>query len=102
MISEFRHVGVVSVDDTTYLVVSLKKGAPGSSSTVRLDQAGSDIWEVVRPSRIPSLAAVTRPIASPIRGSNPNSKVQLGVSITLSRLMNSCNRIAPMGLTPSS
>ena len=36
-------VGVESVEDTTYLAVSLKKGAPGSSSAVRLDQAGSNI-----------------------------------------------------------
>src|SRR5512140_2029436 len=33
-----------------------------------------------------------------MRGSKPNSNVQLGVSITLSRLMNSCTRIAPMVL----
>ena len=43
MISELRHVGSVSVEDTTYLIVSLKNGAPGSSSTVRVDQAGSNI-----------------------------------------------------------
>jgi len=43
MISEFCHVGVSSVDDTTYLAVSLKKGAPGSSSAVRVDQFGSNI-----------------------------------------------------------
>jgi len=43
MISEFRHVALVSVPDTTYLVVSLKNGAPGSSSTVRVDHAGSNI-----------------------------------------------------------
>ena len=42
-ISEFRHVASVSVPETTYLVVSLKNGAPGSSSTVRVDQAGSNI-----------------------------------------------------------
>ena len=41
--SEFRHVVSVSVPETTYLVVSLKNGAPGSSSTVRVDQAGSNI-----------------------------------------------------------
>ena len=33
----------VSVEETTYLVVSLKNGAPGSSSTVRVDHAGSNI-----------------------------------------------------------
>jgi hypothetical protein len=43
MISELRHVAVVSVPETTYLVVSLKNGAPGSSSTVRTDHAGSNI-----------------------------------------------------------
>ena len=41
--SEFRHLVVSSVPETTYLVVSLKNGAPGSSSTVRVDQAGSNI-----------------------------------------------------------
>jgi GntR family transcriptional regulator / MocR family aminotransferase len=30
-----RHVGVVSVDETTYFAVSLKNGAPGSSCSVR-------------------------------------------------------------------
>src|SRR6266487_6162518 len=49
---------------------------------------------------MPSLLVVIRPMASPIRGSNPNGKVQLGVSITLSRLLNSCTRIAPMVLPP--
>jgi hypothetical protein len=43
MTSEFRHVGSVSVPETTYFVVSLKNGAPGSSSTVRVDHAGSNI-----------------------------------------------------------
>ena len=42
-ISEFRQVGSVRVEETTYLVVSLKNGAPGSSSTVRTDHAGSNI-----------------------------------------------------------
>jgi hypothetical protein len=42
MISEFLHVAVVSVAETTYFAVSLKNGAPGSSSTVRVDQAGSN------------------------------------------------------------
>src|SRR3954453_8619157 len=37
------HVGSVSVPETTYFVVSLKNGAPGSSSTVRVDHAGSNI-----------------------------------------------------------
>jgi hypothetical protein len=42
MISECLQVGVVSVEETTYLVVSLKNGAPGSSSSVRVDHAGSN------------------------------------------------------------
>src|SRR5689334_17124315 len=100
MSSEFCQTGSLSadwasVDDTTYLVMSLKNGAPGSSSTVRLDQAGANISYVVRPSRIPSASPVTRPRASPIRGSNPNGNVQLGASMTPSRLMNSCTRIVP-------
>src|SRR5689334_22385328 len=99
MSSEFCQTGSAvdraSVDDTTYLVVSLKNGAPGSSSAVRLDQAGANISYVVRPSMIPSASPVTRPRASPIRGSNPNGNVQLGASMTPSRLMNSCTRIEP-------
>ncbi|HZR48776.1 MAG TPA: hypothetical protein VFB06_04585 [Streptosporangiaceae bacterium] len=43
VISEFCHTGSVSVDDTTYFVVSLKNGAPGSSSAVRLDHVGANI-----------------------------------------------------------
>ena len=43
MIFEFRHVASVRVAETTYLVVSLKNGAPGSSSAVRVDHAGSNI-----------------------------------------------------------
>jgi hypothetical protein len=39
MIFEFRHVAVGSVAETMYLVVSLNNGAPGSSSTVRVDHA---------------------------------------------------------------
>jgi hypothetical protein len=96
MSSEFCQAGSVSVDDTTYLVVSLKNGAPGSSSTVRWDQAGANISYVVRPSRMPSLPPVARAIAAPIRGSNPNGNVQVGASITPSRLMNSCTRIGAM------
>jgi hypothetical protein len=59
-------VGVVSVPETTYLVVSLKNGAPGSSSTPRVDHAGSNISYVVRPSRMPRERSVTAPMASPI------------------------------------
>ena len=40
---ELFQVVVSSVDDTTYFAVSLKNGAPGSSSTVRDDHAGSNI-----------------------------------------------------------
>jgi hypothetical protein len=43
MISEFLQVASVSVLETTYLVVSLKNGAPGSSSTVRFDQDSENI-----------------------------------------------------------
>jgi hypothetical protein len=42
----------LSRPETTYFIVSLKNGAPGSSSTVRVDQAGSNISYVVRPSRM--------------------------------------------------
>ena len=52
MTSELFQVGSVSVPETTYFLVSLKNGAPGSSSTVRVDQAGSNISYVWRPSRI--------------------------------------------------
>ena len=41
--SMFLQVGSVSVEETTYFGVSLKNGAPGSSSAVRFDQAGSNI-----------------------------------------------------------
>jgi hypothetical protein len=63
MICEFRHVASVSVEEMTYLVVSLKNGAPGSSSTVRVDHAGSNISYVVRPSRMPRQRSVIAPIA---------------------------------------
>jgi len=43
MVSEFLQVASVSVPETTYLVVPLKNGAPGSSSTVRFDQALENI-----------------------------------------------------------
>ena len=43
MTSELFQVGSVSVPETTYFFVSLKNGAPGSSSTVRVDHAGSNI-----------------------------------------------------------
>src|SRR5918994_2445631 len=95
MTSEFLHVGFASVAETTYLVVSLKNGAPGSSSTVRVDHAGSNISKVVRPSRMPRQRSVTAPMASPIWGSKPYSNVHVGASITPSRLMNSCTCICP-------
>src|SRR3954469_2702564 len=89
-IDELDHSALVSVEETTYFLVSLKNGAPGSSSALRCDQAGSNIWYVVRPSRMPAQPAVMAASCSPICGSNPNSKVQTGASITPSRLMNSC------------
>src|SRR4051794_16763150 len=96
MLSELLHVGSLSVPETTYLRVSLKNGAPGSSSTVRDDHAGSNISYVLRPSRMPEQLPVIAPSVSPIFGSNPYSKVQVGASTTPSRVMNSCTRIAPM------
>src|SRR4029453_1580489 len=57
-IVEFLHVAVFAVDDTTYFIVSLKNGAPGSSSTVRTDHAGSNLPYVLRPSRMASQASV--------------------------------------------
>src|SRR6185437_9076037 len=39
--------------------------------------------------------SVIRAMASPILGSKPYSNVHVGASITPSRLMNSCTRIAP-------
>ena len=96
MTRELRHDAVSRVPDTTYFGVSLKNGAPGSSSAVLDDHAGSNISYVVRPSRIPSQCAVTAPIASPIRGSKPYSNVHVGASITPSTLVNSCTWISPM------
>src|SRR3954453_4033699 len=96
MLSEWLHVGSLSVPETTYLRVSLKNGAPGSSSTVRDDHAGSNISYVLRPSRMPEQRSVIAASVSPIFGSNPYSKVQVGASTTPSRVMNSCTRIAPM------
>jgi hypothetical protein len=81
--------GFSSVPETTYFVVSLKNGAPGSSSAVRLDQAGSNISYVVRPRSMPFDRSVTAPMRSPILSSKPYSNVQAGVSMTPSRLMNS-------------
>src|SRR3954468_4769443 len=96
MTVELLHVAFVSVPDTTYFAVSLKNGAPGSSSAVRVDHAGSNISYVVRPSRIPLERPVNAPMASPIAGSKPYSNVQVGASITPSRLMNSCTWISPI------
>src|SRR4051812_9262930 len=45
---------------------------------------------------MPSALAVIAPIASPILGSNPNSNVQRGSSMTPSSEMNSCTLIRPM------
>src|SRR3954464_9876940 len=79
-IVEFRHVASVRVEDTTYFCVSLKNGGPGSSSSVRLDQAGSNISYIVRPSRIALERSVSALIVSPIFGSKPKSNVQVGAS----------------------
>src|SRR5437763_3108461 len=65
MICELRHVAAVIVAETTYFVVSLKNGAPGSSSAVRADHAGSNISYVVRPRRMPFDLFVSTAIASP-------------------------------------
>jgi len=45
---------------------------------------------------MPSLPSTALPIAAPILGSKPYSAVQLGASITPSRVMNSCTRISPI------
>src|SRR5580704_16228228 len=95
-ISELRHVPFSSVDETTYFMVSFMNGAPGSSSAVRGDHAGSNISYVVRPSRIPWAPAMAPAIASPIAGSKPYSNVHRGSSMTPSRDMNSCTRMSPM------
>src|SRR3954469_3350046 len=102
MTVELFHVGSLSVPDTTYFAVSLKNGAPGSSSAVRVDHAGSNISYVVRPSRIPLERPVNAAMASPIAGSKPYSNVQVGASITPSRLMNSCTWISPISNLPLS
>ena len=68
---EGPHATFGSREPTTYLWVSLKNGAPGSSSAVRVDQAGANISNVVRPSRIALAEPVIAPIASPILGSKP-------------------------------
>ena len=75
MISELRQVASVRVPETTYLVVSLKNGAPGSSSTVRVDQAGSNISYVMRPSRMPRAAS----------GDGGEQLAHLGVEAVLER-----------------
>jgi len=79
-----RHIdsGSCSVELTTYFGVSLKNGAPGSSSTVRVDQAGANISKVVRPSKIAVAEPVIAPMVSPIFGSKPKSAVQVGLSKT--------------------
>ena len=90
----------VSVEETTYFGLSLKKGTPGSSSTDRVDQAGANISKVRRPSRIAELPPVSAAIAAPMPSVNPNSAVQLGFSNTPSRLTNSCTLILPMRVRP--
>ena len=96
MTSEFRHVVFFREEETTYFIVSFMNGAPGSSSAVRVDHAGSNISYVVRPSRIPWQSAMAPAIAAPILGSKPYPKVHDGASITPSRVMNSCTRMFPM------
>src|SRR5437763_596628 len=56
--SELRHVGFSSVEETTYFLVSFMNGAPGSSSAVRTDHAGSNISNVLRPIRIASQSSI--------------------------------------------
>src|ERR1700735_5486762 len=80
---------------TTYLADSLKNGAPGSSSAVRVDHAGANSSKVRRPSKIARQVPVMAPMASPILGSKPNSNVQDGFSDTPAQEMNSCPLIAP-------
>src|SRR5881409_1274660 len=84
---ELDQVVVVNVEETTYLSVSLKNGAPGSSSTVRVDHAGSNISNVLRPNKMALLSPIIAAIASPIFGSKPNSIVHVGFSITPSNDM---------------
>src|SRR4051812_35833198 len=97
MTSEFCHAAVErSVDETTYLTVSLKNGAPGSSSAVRVDQAGANISQVSRPSRMAELDPVIAPMVAPMPSVKPHGAVQLGSSKTPSKLTNSCTPIVPM------
>src|ERR1039458_2538909 len=88
-IVELFQSAVSSEPETTYLGDSLKNGAPGSSSAVRGDQAGANISNVRRPSKIAWHEPVIAARASPILGSKPNSNVQDGSSKTPSREMNS-------------
>src|SRR6185437_11041733 len=61
-ISELLQSALVRVPVTTYLVVSFMNGAPGSSSAVRVDQAGANISYVRRPRSSPWLAPMIPPI----------------------------------------
>src|SRR5215468_3302535 len=99
-IVEFRQVASLSVEETTYFGVSLKKGAPWSSSWVRLDQTGSNISYVVRPSRIARERSVSALMASPILGSKPKSNVHVGASTMPSSVVNSWTKIAPSEAIP--
>ena len=90
------HSSAGSWAPTTNFSVSLKNGAPGSSSTVRSRHAGANISWVRRPSRIVSDCSVIAPMVSPIFGSKPNSKVQLGDSKTPSAEMNSWTAMVAM------
>src|SRR6476660_3335745 len=86
----FVHSSPKGCAPTTNFSVSLKNGAPGSSSTVRSRHAGANISNVRRPSRMVDDCPVIAPMVSPIFGSKPYSNVQLGASKTPSRVMNSC------------
>src|SRR2546430_14757151 len=90
MISEFCQISpFFSVLDTTYLGESFIKGAPGSSAAVRLDQAGANISNGRRPSKIALHGPMACAMAYPILGANGDPKVNDGASMTPSREMNS-------------
>src|SRR5262249_25878403 len=92
---ELFHSAVCGEDETTYLGDSFMKGAPGSSSAVRVDQAGANSSKVRRPSKMALLDPMICPMASAILGSKEESNVQGGASITPSNVMNSCTPIVP-------
>src|SRR6266566_9817621 len=90
VISEFFQMSpFFKVLETTYFGESFMNGAPGSSAAVRLDQAGANISNVRRPSRIALHGPMACAMASPILGANGYPKVNDGSSMTPSREMNS-------------